>query len=121
MLGFDPGGWEGNKVHILHNKAVLASRFSHHPNIFSPYLAYPAPNLNFPDQGLGCPSPRGSPYIIQTFFISSLFSFPSLSMHVHTLSFFLLTTSHDNFLGLLLMASELSGEQLPTKPAINKI
>lgn len=62
-----------NEVHILPIKADLASRFCQHP---SAYLAL----LNFPVQGLGCPSPRGS-FLYNTDILVSLCSLsPSLCM-----------------------------------------
>jgi hypothetical protein len=64
LFGFRPQD-KGAEVHILHLKAALASRFSQHPSV--PTWHSKASTLNFPAQGLGCPSPKVLPYIIQTF------------------------------------------------------
>lgn len=68
---------QGTELHILHTKVDQPSRFSQHSSV--PTWHTLPPTLNFPAQGLGCPSPRTLPYIVQTFCALSLSLFPSPS------------------------------------------
>lgn len=115
----------GTQVHILHIKESLASRFSQHSSV--PIWHTLPPNLNFAAQGLCCPSPRGSslynPIILG---LPSLFSCSS-QLSLGASPFLFLSPSYPfspqmlTSLASVLGATELSWEQLPNKPAFNRI
>jgi hypothetical protein len=105
----DPGDKGLKYFYILHTKADLASRFSQHPSVPNGHTL--PPTLNFPVQGLGCSSPRGSSLYNPDVLVSPLL-YPLLSPST------ILPSPMVTSLALVL---ETSQEQLPINPDFNII